>query len=116
MPLYLLATERLFGKVGAVACYDSMRETGRQRMFRSEHVALNQFRPDSPRENGDMVKPLNREQFAQLTRNAEATAVQIVRNIKAGGIEARPGVHCRFCPYADICRTSPAGHDGEPLA
>jgi RecB family exonuclease len=117
MPLYLLAMERIFRKVGAAACYDSAREAGRPRLFRSEHCAPQQFRPDSPRETGDTVKPLNREQYALLIRNAEATAVQVARRIASAGIEAHPGEHCRACSFRDVCRTTLlGGHDGEPLS
>ncbi|HZO90404.1 MAG TPA: PD-(D/E)XK nuclease family protein [Chthonomonadaceae bacterium] len=114
MPLYLLAVERLFGLAGAAACYDSMREPGRRRFFRTEHVNLRQFAPITPLEDGTTVKPLNRDQFAELTKTAETTAIQVARSIAAGRVEATPGEHCAACPYGDICRTTlTGGHDGE---
>jgi ATP-dependent helicase/DNAse subunit B len=114
MPLYLLALERLFDKVGAVGCYDSMRERGRRRFHRTEHVNLRQFSPLMPLDDPSTVKPLSREQFADLTQTAEATAVRSARAIAQAGVEAIPGEHCRVCPYGDVCRTTlTTGHDGE---
>lgn len=114
MPLYLMAMERLFGKSGAVGCYDAMHETGRRRIFRTEHVNLRQFAPVIPLEDGTMVKPLNREEYARLVQTAETTAVEMARRIASGSVSARPGEHCRVCPYNDVCRTSRTGeHDGE---
>ncbi|HLV79361.1 MAG TPA: PD-(D/E)XK nuclease family protein, partial [Chthonomonadaceae bacterium] len=110
------AVERLFGKVGAVACYDSMRERGRRRFLRTEHVNLRQFSPLLPLDDGSAVKPLNRDQFAELVKTAETAAVLAARAIAAANIEATPGDHCRFCAYGDICRTTiAAGHDGETI-
>jgi ATP-dependent helicase/nuclease subunit B len=115
MPLYMLAIERLFGKASAVACYDSMQERGRRRFHRVEHVKLQQFAPVIPLENGETVKPLNREQYATLTKTAETAAVQAARGIASARIEATPGDHCRFCAFGDVCRTTVlGGHDGEP--
>ena len=116
MPLYLLAVERLFDKVGAVACYDSMRERGRRRFHRSEHVNQRQFMPVLPLEDGTTVTPLNRGQYTDLLKTAEATAVRLARAIVDGSIEATPGDHCRRCAYKDVCRTTVlGGHDGETL-
>ena len=116
MPLYLLAMERLFGMAGAVACYDAMREPGRRRLFRTEHVNIRQFAPITPLEDGTTVKPLNREQYAELIKTAETATVQAARSIAAGRIEATPGEHCHACPYGDVCRTTlTGGHDGEAL-
>jgi ATP-dependent helicase/DNAse subunit B len=116
MPLYLLAMERVFDKVGAVACYDSMRESGRRRFHRTEHVNIRQFQPLMPLDDAPNVKPLNRDQFAELTRTAEATAVKTARAIAASRVEATPGDHCKFCAYRDVCRTTlTEGHDGELL-
>ena len=116
MPLYLLAMERVFNKVGAVACYDSAQEKGRRRFHRSEHVSARQFAPVTPLEDGTSVTPLNRAQYADLLKTAEATAVRLARSLVSGNIEATPGEHCRTCPYGDVCRASQfGGHDGEIL-
>lgn len=116
MPLYLLAMERVFNKVGAVACYDSAQERGRRRFHRSEHVSARQFAPVTPLEDGTSVTPLNRAQYADLLKTAEATAIRLARAITAGNIDATPGDHCRKCAYGDVCRTSQlGGHDGETL-
>ncbi|HZT44514.1 MAG TPA: PD-(D/E)XK nuclease family protein [Chthonomonadaceae bacterium] len=116
MPLYLLAIERLFGKVGAVACYDSMRERGRRRFLRTEHVNLRQFSPLLPLDDGSAVKPLNRDQYEELVKTAETAAVQAARSIAAARIDATPGDYCRLCAYSDICRTTAtSGHDGETI-
>ena len=116
MPLYLLAVERLFGKVGAVACYDSMRERGRRRFQRTEHINQRQFMPLTPLEDGTTVTPLNRGQYTDLLKTAEATAVRIARAIASGNTDATPGEHCRTCSYNDVCRTSViGGHDGETI-
>ena len=114
MPLYLLAMERLFGKVGAAACYDSAREDGRSRIYRTEHVNAKAFAPLLPRDSGENVKPHNREQFTNLIRQAETAAIGAARAIEAGRVEARSGDHCAACAYKDVCRSSAAqGHDGE---
>lgn len=114
MPIYLLALERLFGRTAAVGCYDSARETGRRRFHRTEHVSLRQFAPLQPLDDSATIKPLSRQQYAELIATAEGTAVRIVGEISTGGIAATPGDHCRYCPYADVCRTTLAGgHDGE---
>lgn len=116
MPLYLLAVERLFQKKGAAACYDSMVERGRRRVFRTEHFKLQAFAPILPLEAPDSVKPLSREEFARMTQTAERQAVRAARAIAAGHVEASPGDHCRTCAYGDVCRTTRAGgHDGEFL-
>lgn len=115
LPIYLLAMQQVFHKVGAVACYDSMRETGRRRLHRTEHTNVRQFAPMLPLDEGNMVTPLNREQFQNLVKTTEATAIRLARGIQSGNIEATPGDHCRACAYADVCRTTLAGHDGEPL-
>ena len=113
MPLYLLALERLFGKLSAVACYDSVRERGRRRFHRMEHVSPRQFGPILPIEDGRSVTPLNRDQYQDLIRTAEGTAIRLARGISTARIEATPGEHCRTCAYGDVCRTTLAGHDGE---
>jgi ATP-dependent helicase/nuclease subunit B len=114
MPLHLLAMERLFGRVGAVACYDSPRERGRRRMQRMEHVNIRQFAPILPLEDGTMVTPLNREQYAGLVKTAEGTAIRLARAIQTAEVPATPGDHCRQCAFSDICRTTLInGHDGE---
>ena len=71
----------MFDKVGAVACYDSMRERGRRRFHRSEHVNQRQFMPVLPLEDGTTVTPLNRSQYTDLLKTAEATAVRLARAI-----------------------------------
>lgn len=115
MPLYLLAMERVFGKVGAVACYDSPREPGRPRFHRSEHVSQRQFAPLTPLDNAPAVVPLNRGQYADLLKTAEATAIRLARSIVDGNIEATPGEPCRACAYKDVCRTANGAHDGETI-
>ena len=115
MPLYLLAMERLFGKIGAAACYDSALETGRRRIYRTEHVNMKQFAP-LPQDASENVKPHTRQQFSDILQTAETAAIGAARAIEAGRIEARPGDHCAACDYKDVCRTSRLqGHDGEPL-
>ena len=117
MPLYLLAMERLFGKVGAAACYDSAQETGRRRIYRTEHVNMKQFAPLPSCDASEHVKPHTRQQFSDLLQTAETAAIGAARAIEAGRIEARPGDHCAACDYKDVCRTSRAqGHDGETPA
>ena len=71
MPLYLLAMERLFGKIGAAACYDSALETGRRRIYRTEHVNMKQFAPLLPHDSSEHVKPQTRQQFSEIAQAAE---------------------------------------------
>jgi CRISPR/Cas system-associated exonuclease Cas4 (RecB family) len=67
-----------------------------------------------PLEDGTMVTPLNRDQFAALVKTAEATAIRLARAIETAEVPATPGDHCRQCVYSDICRTTLInGHDGE---
>ncbi len=113
MPLYLLALERVFGKTAGVGCYDSMNEIGRPRIFRSDVAPLNQFRP-APSDNPPLVRPLNRDQFTRLLRQSEVSAIDTARNIESAKFAPRPGRHCNYCAYLDICRTTTGGgHDGE---
>jgi hypothetical protein len=91
-----------------------MRETGRRRFHRAEHVNIRQFQPLIPLDDPSNVKPLSREQYEELTTTAEAAAVRTVRAMEAARVEATPGDHCKTCSYRDVCRTSLAeGHDGE---
>ncbi len=114
MPLLMLATERLFGLTGAGAIYDSMRETGRRRFFRTEHLNVKQFQPIPLLDDPPNVKPLSREQYSEITKTAIFSAVRTAGKIATGTVEATPGDHCKSCSYRDICRTSAAdGHDGE---
>jgi len=113
MPLYLLALERVFKKTAAVGCYDSLQETGRPRLFRSDVVPGSQFKPIAG-EDGRFVKPLSRDQYTRLLQQAEESAVDTARSIEEAKVLAQPGRHCAYCAYADICRTtSERGHDGE---
>jgi ATP-dependent helicase/nuclease subunit B len=114
LPIHLLAIERLFGLEAAAACYDSMVEQGRRRFHRTEHVNVRQYAPALPFDDPTNVKPLSREQYAELVATAEATAVRLARSIEEGSIAALPGAHCANCEFGDICRTTVAdGHDGE---
>jgi ATP-dependent helicase/nuclease subunit B len=116
LPLYLLALEQLWGKIGAVGCYDSPRDTGRRRFFRVEEVDLRRFTVVQGVEKGDEVKPVTREQFSELMQTVQQRVRDAVRGIQAGETFPTPGECCRTCAYGDICRTSPDRvHDGEPL-
>ncbi len=117
MPIYMMAMERLFAAQPAVACYDSMTERGRPRLFRAQAVSINSFAPVAGVENGETVKPLNHAQYTEIMTAAELAAIRAARGIERGRIEAVPGDHCRTCAYGDICRTTlTGGHDGEPIA
>ncbi len=114
LPLGLLALERLFGYHAAAACYDAAPQSGRPRLFRTEHVNLRQFSPVLPHDDGRSVTPLNRQQYAEIVQAAETAALLAVRDIRAARIEATPGDHCARCAYTDVCRTTRLGlHDGE---
>ncbi len=117
MPLYLLAIERLFGWRGAVACYDSAREPGRRRMFRTELAALRRFGFQSGIDKfGDFVKPLNEEEYREATDRAIEAVLRAAEKMAAADILPTPGDHCRTCDYRDFCRTSlDSVHDGEPF-
>jgi RecB family exonuclease len=114
LPVSVLALERLFGMAAVGACYDSMQETGRRRFHRTEHVNIKQYAPLLPFDDPTNVKPLSREQFAEMVAAAEASVVRIATAIATGSVEATPGPHCRGCDFRDVCRTSVTdGHDGE---
>ena len=117
MPLYMMAMEKLFAAKGVAACYDSVTERGRPRMYRAQLVAGNSFSPVVGLETGETVKPLNSTQYTEILTQAEFAAVRAARGIEQGRIDATPGDHCRSCAYADICRTTLiGGHDGEPFS
>lgn len=117
MTLHVLAMERIFNLRAGVVCYDSMRERGRRRFFRTEHVNIRQFGPAVEFEDPGGVKPLSREQFQEILQTAQARVLSIARSIAAAEVPATPGKHCRQCSYQDVCRTTVgAGHDGERRA
>lgn len=114
LPLGLLALEQLFGYHAAAACFDAAPQTGRPRLFRTEHVNLRAFSPVLPHDNGRTVTPLNRQQYTEIVENAAAAARNAARGIRSARIEAAPGDHCQRCHYTDVCRTTRLGlHDGE---
>lgn len=114
LPLGLLALEQLFGYHAAAACYDAAPQTGRARLFRTEHVNLRAFSPVLPHDNGKSVTPLNRQQYTEIVETAAAAARSAVRGIRSARIEATPGDQCQRCHYTDVCRTTRLGlHDGE---
>ncbi|MCS6776907.1 MAG: PD-(D/E)XK nuclease family protein [Chloroherpetonaceae bacterium] len=116
VPLYLMAVEQLLGLTAVAACYDSLQETTRKRLYRTEHAHSRQFAPQPEYENGQTVRPLNREEYENLKQTTRQSVLQVARAIASGRVEPTPGAHCRFCEYSDVCRTSVAhGHDGEPL-
>ena len=115
MPIYLMALESLFGKIGAAACYDSAREGGRRRFYRQDHLDVRRFKPVLPHEDGSQVTALNSEKYAALTTSTANQAVQLVQRLRSGDIAPRAGEHCSYCEFADVCRTTiQFGHDGEP--
>ena len=117
MPIYMMAMERLFASDPAAACYDSMTERGRPRLFRAQAVSIKRFAPVAGLENGETVKPLNHSQYTEIMTAAEFAVIRAARGIEQGRIEATPGDHCRTCTYGDICRTTlTGGHDGEPIS
>ena len=114
MPIHLLAIERLFGLDAAGACYDSMQETGRRRFHRAEHVNVRRFGPVMPFDQPSNVKPLSREQYADLVTTAQASVLRLAGRIATGRVDASPGPHCRGCEFRDVCRTTVIdGHDGK---
>ncbi len=114
LPLGLLALEQCFGYQAAAACYDAAPQTGRPRLFRTEHVNLRAFSPVLPHDNGRTVTPLNRQQYAEVVETASTAACNAARGIRSVRIEATPGDHCQRCHYTDVCRTTRLGlHDGE---
>lgn len=116
VPLYLMAVEQLLGLTAVAACYDSLQETTRKRLYRTEHAHSRQFAPQPESESGQTVRPLNREEYENLKRTTRQSVLRVARAIASGRVEPTPGAHCRFCEYNDVCRTSIAhGHDGEPL-
>jgi ATP-dependent helicase/nuclease subunit B len=116
MPLYLLAIEQLWGKTGAVACYDSPRDNGRNRFYRVEHVGTQRFRPLPNGENGKLVKPVKSDEYTETLSNAIQSVRQAVQGIAAAEITPLPGKHCNHCDFVDVCRFHQDNvHDGEPF-
>ncbi len=116
MPLYMMALERIFNLKPIVGCYDTTEEKGRPRIFRLELGAPKQFGVMAGVDKSTSVTPLNRDQYADLIKTAEAASLRIATDIASARVAATPGNHCRFCDFSDICRTTAIdGHDGEPL-
>ncbi len=114
MPLYMMAAERLFGLKPVAACYDSAEDQGRPRIFRMELGIPKVFGVAKGLDKATSVTPLNRDQYADLIKNAEASALRIASEIISVRVDATPGNHCKFCDYSDVCRTTVIdGHDGE---
>ena len=64
-------------------------------------------------EVGATVQALNQSQHEELMRSTEWMAVDVVNEIEQAQVLAKPGKHCDFCPYKDVCRTTlTGGHDG----
>jgi ATP-dependent helicase/DNAse subunit B len=117
MPLYLMAIEQLWDKTGAVACYDSPRDAGRRRFVRTEHAEMKTFRPVAGVESGSVVKPVNRDEYAETIQEAQAAVQRAVAEIAEGNIFPTPGAHCAHCDYLDVCRFSRDNvHDGEAIS
>ena len=116
MPLYMMASERLFGLKPVAGCYDSMVDQGRPRIFRLELGIPKQFGVLKGLDKSISVTPLNRDQYADLIKTAEDSALRIAADVASARVEATPGNHCRFCEYGDVCRTTVIdGHDGQQL-
>jgi ATP-dependent helicase/nuclease subunit B len=114
MPLYMMAVERLWGKVGAAGCYESPRDRGRRRFYRKSEVDVRAFQPIAGVEDGKMAKPLSGEEYAEALSAAQQAVRDAVERIREGHVMATPGEHCRWCDYADVCRMGRDGvHDGE---
>ena len=63
------------------------------------------------------VKPLSREQYADLVTTAQASVLRLAGRIATGRVDASPGPHCRGCEFRDVCRTTVIdGHDDEKPA
>jgi len=118
MPVYMMALEQLWGKDSAIGCYDSPRESGRRRMFRLELVEPERYRliPGTDL-TMDMVKPMTHDQYEEMLTAARESILRAVEGIRTADILPTPGNHCRFCAYADCCRTEQSNvHDGEPFS
>lgn len=117
IPLYLFAAESLWGWRAGVGCYDSMREDGRRRVVRTDVAPLRIFGLIAGAERADLVKPVTAQQAADMRQAATESVLRAASGIEAGHIVPSPGDHCKYCAYADVCRTTQDGiHDGEPLA
>jgi ATP-dependent helicase/nuclease subunit B len=114
MPLYMMAVEQLWGKVGAAGCYESPRDRGRRRFYRKGEVDVRAFQPVAGVEDGKVAKPLSGEEYAEALSAAQQAVRQAVERIREGYVMATPGEHCRWCDYSDVCRMGRDGvHDGE---
>jgi RecB family exonuclease len=117
MPIYMMALEALWGIKGAVGCYDSARESGRHRIFRTELAGCKEFGYQVGIDgNSNMIKPLNEEEYAAIRSAASEAVFRAVDKMLSFDIEPTPGEHCRYCAYSDICRTTTDSvHDGAPF-
>ncbi len=111
LPLYMLAAERLFNQTAAVGCTDAFKESGRRRLVRTQHVALNLFAPIASLDDQTDVRAVTREQYAQLVQTAILATLRIVRRMESAEVNATPGEHCRACAYGPICRTTITGDE-----
>ena len=111
MPVYMLALQRVFNIEALGACYDIMRQQGRPRLFRIPNREHNLAM--LPKDDNRHVRPLSRDQWSVMTEKLESTVIRLVRGIEASDITPRPGSHCSYCPYGDVCRTTQDyGYDG----
>jgi ATP-dependent helicase/nuclease subunit B len=117
MPLYLMAVEQVFGMTPVAACYDSARDGGRRRFIRRDQLAAAEQRVfgPAPGEDGRMVKPVGPDEYTEAADNAVDAVRRAVLGIASGRVLPRPGDHCRWCDYGDICRAQSGTHDGAPL-
>ncbi len=111
MPVYMLALQRVFNIDPLGACYDIMRQKGRPRLFRIPNREHNLgMLPDDDNRH---VRPISRDQWNTMTEKLESTVIRLARGIESADITAKPGSHCSFCPYGDVCRTTQDyGYDG----
>ena len=115
MPLYVMALEQLWGINVEAACYDSPRESGRRRFFRTEQGAVKRFRPIDGVDLGkDVVKPVSANEHEDTLHAARQAVIRAAEGIAAGRILPKPGNYCKWCDYGDCCRTGLDNvHDGE---
>ena len=74
------------------------------------------LRPVAGVESGKLVKPVGRDEYAQVVQAAQEAVRRAVAGIAASEALPAPGDHCRYCDYGDVCRTSRDNvHDGEPI-
>jgi len=93
MPIYLMALEQLWSKAAGVACYDSPRDKGRRRFFRTDLADMKRFGLIQGVDSGREVKPVSQTEHDETMVAAREAVFRAAAGIASADILPRPGAH-----------------------